>query len=201
VTALTERKMLKHMQKILPLDRAYFPGEPWSKTEFLAPHRKKWVLSRLCETGPPGNREVAGYLIAYLYNRRLAHISRLTVKSRYRGRGVSRRLLHAVKRNAKRIGATEVTVEVNARALSSPKKYQRACRFYSTLGFTPISGQQLTTYLRRKDKLALSGEYLDGQEQHTVFRLAIQHPDRHPGEKGKEGSLLRPPRSIEVEKN
>jgi len=176
VTALTERKMLKHMQKILRLDRTNFPGEPWSKKEFLAPHQEKWVLSRLCVAGPPGNREVAGYLIAYLYDRHLAHISRLTVKKCCRGTGVSRRLVHTVKRNAKRIGATEVTVEVDAEALRSQEKYQRARRFYSTLGFTPISGQQLTTYLRRKDKLALSGEYLGGQEQHTVFRLPLQHP-------------------------
>ena len=173
MTALTETKLLEHMQEILRLDRANFPGEPWSKTEFFAHYPKKWVLSRLCVAGPAAKREVAGYLIAYLYSRHFAHISRLAVKKCHRGSGISQRLVHAVKRNAKRIGVTEVTVEVASRCLRSPKKYETARRFYSTLGFTPISGQQLTTYLRRKDKLLLSGEYLGGQEQHTVFRLPL----------------------------
>jgi ribosomal-protein-alanine N-acetyltransferase len=138
------------LPEILAIERASFP-RPWSGALFLQEMRVGF--SRVVVARPVGRAApVLGYVCRWLVAGEI-HVLNLATHPAHRRRGVGRRLLDEVLREARRRGVAAVTLEVR-------RSNAGARRLYETLRFAEVG-------VRR--------DYYGGGEDALIMELALPH--------------------------
>jgi ribosomal-protein-alanine N-acetyltransferase len=145
VEFLFEPMCAEDLPEVLEIERRSFP-QPWTPGLFL--HELKVPFSRTTLIrSSNGTRATMAYVCRWLVGDE-AHILNLAVHPDHRGRGLGRRLVESVVREAEAAGARVVTLEV--RRENGPAR-----SLYRNLGFVD-TGLRRNYYGRGEDAIIMS---------------------------------------------
>lgn len=130
----------------------------WGEKEFAHPLPKKEVYS-LAQTI---NNRVVGFSIAYEFEPKVCHISRVAVSPVHIGQGLGDQLLKQQLERMKTSGQVGCTIDLTS-------ANERAYRFYNSLGFSKLKEQNLVEYVSQKKRER--EEYLGVSATHLAMKI------------------------------
>ncbi|MGH9392344.1 MAG: ribosomal protein S18-alanine N-acetyltransferase [Vicinamibacteria bacterium] len=125
---LIDRMREKDLPRVLEIERACFP-DPWSRDSFLYEIRDNVCASNFVLREPGASGRIAAYACVW-YIEEEAHINNLAVHPEARRRGLGRRLMRAVLREAIRRGCRTALLQVRP-------SNEAAITLYRSVGFVP----------------------------------------------------------------
>ena len=162
---LDRSKLRKYVTKLCLIDKEAFGGNAWAQENFerILPCKSEISRIALCERKP------VGYLIGSTYGHSYAQIHRFAVLSRFRKKGIGKKLLMSFEDACSRMAVSEITLE------SLVDRHGANC-FYEQMGFMELSGSKLVRYLhgKGKDKLAQSYSGLSPLGKVLVYQKALK---------------------------
>lgn len=141
------------LAQVLVIERASFPAtSAWKRAHFLHEmHANPYAFNRVLREG----RRVLGYASLWCLDDEL-RINNLAVREDARGRGLGRKLLDAILREARELGCTRATLEVRPSNVA-------ALALYRSAGFVEVGCRKNYYALEREDAI-LMDRSLAGEE-------------------------------------
>ncbi|MCR4420498.1 MAG: ribosomal protein S18-alanine N-acetyltransferase [Clostridia bacterium] len=147
-----ERMQAYHLDGVLEIERSSFPT-PWRRQAFLSEIHQNDLAYYIVALW---NHRVVGYAGMWIILDE-AHITTLAVHPAFRGRGIGRRLLAHLLRQARDRGTQEVSLEVRVSNAVAQGLYRQ-------LGFAPVGVRP--------------GYYEDTGEDAIIMRRSLRPGDR-----------------------
>ncbi|PRY85671.1 GNAT family N-acetyltransferase [Mongoliibacter ruber] len=132
----------------------------WTYKEFAHSLPKKEIYS----IGGIIDNQLVGFSIGYEFKPKFSHVSRFAISPHFIGTGISKKIM---------LFQLEIMSQNNCEkcSIDLTRKNERAFKFYSSLGFKQLKGDDLEEYVLLKNRD--ESQYLDEDSSHIAMVLIL----------------------------
>ncbi|HEY1331965.1 MAG TPA: ribosomal protein S18-alanine N-acetyltransferase [Actinomycetota bacterium] len=157
------RMRRRHLRGVMEIERRVYP-RPWSPNLFVSemsdPRNRTYLVARL-------GRDVVGYSGLMCYGEE-AHVTTIAVSPDHHRRKIGTRLLYEIVREAIRLGASAVSLEVRVTNYA-------AQRLYARFGFRPVGIRKNYYQETSEDALVMWADDIRTRDYRHRLEFIIDH--------------------------